>query len=51
MKSELFVDGKKVPMNKFVQKFVASTAVGMAETLDDVSKDWKEIQIKIVREE
>ena len=51
MKVELIVDGKKIPMNKFVQKFVGSTAKGMAETLDDVDPSWRNIQIVVDREE
>jgi hypothetical protein len=51
MKVELIVDGKKIPMNKFVQKFVGSTTKGMAETLDDVDPAWRNIQIIINKEE
>lgn len=47
MKVELIVDGKKIPMNKFVQKIVGSTAKGMAESLDDVDPSWGNIQIII----
>ena len=51
MKVELIVDGKKIPMNKFVQKFVGSTARGMAESLDDVDPSWSNIQIVVDRED
>lgn len=46
MKVEVNVDGKKVPMNKFVQKIVGSTIKGMIETLDDVGA-WKKLNITI----
>lgn len=46
MKVEVNVDGKKVPMNKFVQKIVGSTIKGMIETLDDVGA-WKNLNITI----
>ncbi|HEY3422803.1 MAG TPA: hypothetical protein VGK13_06550 [Methanocellaceae archaeon] len=51
MKVELIVDGKKIPMNKFVQKIVGSTAKGMVESLDDVDPSWGNIQIIINKEE
>jgi len=46
VKVELSVDGKRVPMNKFVQNIVGSTIKGMIETLDDVGA-WKNLEIKI----
>ncbi len=51
MKVELIVDGKKIPMNKFVQKFVGSTTKGMVETLDDVDASWHKIEIVVNKEE
>jgi len=50
VKVEISVDGKKVPMNKFVQKIVGSTIKGMIETLDDVGA-WKKLEIKIESDE
>ena len=47
MKVELNVGGKKIPLNKFVQKFLGSAVVGMVETLDNVEKPWKSIELKI----
>jgi hypothetical protein len=49
MKAELMVDGKKVPMNKFVQKIIAETIRAMIETLDEVG-DWKKIEIKLEKD-
>ncbi len=46
MKVELLLDGKKVPMNKFVQKIVGSGIKGMVDTLDGVGA-WKKLQITI----
>lgn len=51
MKVELIVDGKKIPMNKFVQKFVGSTVKGMVETLDDVDASWKKVSIQLEKDE
>jgi hypothetical protein len=50
MKVELMVDGKKIPMNKFVQKIVGSGIKGMVDTLDGVGP-WKKLQITISPEE
>ncbi len=47
MKVELVVDGKKIPLNKFVQKILGSGVVGMVETLDSVETPWKNIELKI----
>ena len=40
MKVELSLDGKKIPMNKFVQKIIGSGIKGMVDTLDGVGP-WK----------
>ncbi len=50
MKVELLIDGKKVPMNKFVQKIVGSGIKGMVDTLDGVGP-WKKLQITISPDE
>jgi len=47
MKVELVVDGKKIPLNKFVQKILGSGVVGMVETLDSVDTPWRIIELKI----
>lgn len=47
MKAELVVDGKKIPLNKFVQEFLAGAVVGMVETLDSVESPCKHIELKI----
>ena len=46
MKVELNLDGKKVPMNKFVQKIIGSAIKGMVDTLDGVGP-WKKLQITV----
>ncbi len=50
MKVELLLDGKKIPMNKFVQKIVGSGIKGMVDTLDGVGA-WKKLQITIEPEQ
>jgi len=47
MKTELIVDGQKIPLNAFVQKILAAGVVGMVETLDSVEMPWKSIELKI----
>jgi hypothetical protein len=50
MKLELVVDGKKIPLNKFVQKILGSGVVGMIETLDSVETPWRTVELKIEQE-
>jgi len=47
MKVELVVDGKKIPLNKFVQKIIGSGVAGMVETLDSVEAPCRTIELKI----
>ena len=41
MKIELLVDGRKVPMNEFVQKIVGNVVQAMVETLHTIDSGWK----------
>jgi hypothetical protein len=50
MKVELVVDGKKIPLNKFVQEFLAGAVVGMVETLDSVEAPLKSVELKIEKD-
>jgi len=50
MKVELVVDGTRVPLNKFVQKFLGAAIIGMVETLDSVETPWKVIEVKIEKD-
>lgn len=51
MKIELMVDGRKIPMNEFVQKIVGNVIKAMVETLHTINSDWKEISIYIEQDE
>ncbi len=51
MKVELLLDGKKIPMNEFVQKIVVNVIKAMVETLHNIDSEWKEISIHIERDE
>ena len=44
---KLFVDGKEIPLKKFVEKVLNGSLVGTITTLKGVEKDWKEIEIRI----
>jgi len=43
LKIELLVDGRKIPMNDFVQKIVGNVIQAMVETLHTIDSRWKEI--------
>ncbi len=43
------VDGKNIPTNEFVRKFLCNTLSGALESLHGVNKDWKDIKINIKR--
>lgn len=47
MKIELLVDGRKIPMNEFVQTIVGNVIKAMVETLHTIDGNWKEISIHI----
>lgn len=51
MKIELLVDGRKIPMNEFVQTIVGNVIKAMVETLHTVDGRWKEISIHIEQDE
>ncbi len=51
MKIELLTDGRKIPMNDFVQKIVLNVIKAMIETLHDVDSGWKEISIHIEKDD
>ncbi|HII81065.1 MAG TPA: hypothetical protein HA261_11915 [Methanosarcina sp.] len=51
MKIKLLVDGRKIPMNEFVQKIVGNVIKAMVETLHTINSDWKEVSIHIEQDE
>jgi hypothetical protein len=51
VKIELLVDGKKIPMNDFVQKIVGNVIQAMVETLHTIDSRWKEISIRIEKDD
>ncbi len=51
VKIELLVDGRKIPMNDFVQKIVINVIQAMVETLHTIDSRWKEISIHIEKDD
>jgi len=46
---ELFVDGKKVPMNSYVRNVFFRVLSALVSTLKGIDEDWKEVEIKVRR--
>ncbi|MFB0501533.1 MAG: hypothetical protein ACETVP_03610 [Candidatus Bathyarchaeia archaeon] len=49
MEVRLFVDGKEIDLNEFVVKILSGTLVGAVTSLREITKDWKEIEVKVAR--
>lgn len=45
--TEIKVNGKKLPLNHFIQEIVANTIVGLLKTLKEVEVPEESIEIKI----
>jgi hypothetical protein len=43
-------DGKAIPLNPFVQKFMGNAILGMIESLDKVKKNPRQVYIAIRKE-
>jgi hypothetical protein len=44
---KLKVDGKDVPLNEFVEKFISGSITGAITSLKGIKEDWKKIEIEI----
>jgi hypothetical protein len=47
MGMKLKVDGKEVPLNEFVEKFMSGSITGAVGSLKGINEDWKKIEIEI----
>ena len=47
MDMTLKVDGKEVPLNEFVEKFMSGSITGAMESLKGINENWKKIEIEI----
>ena len=45
--TEIWVNGKKLPLNHFIQETVANLIVGLLKTLKEVEETERTIEIKI----
>jgi len=46
---KLFVDGEEIGLNEFVVKILGGTLAGAVNSLREIKKDWKEIEVKVTR--
>jgi hypothetical protein len=49
MAIKLKVDGKDIPLNDFVAKFVQGVVVGGVSSLKGIKEDWKKIEIEVTK--
>jgi hypothetical protein len=47
MAIKLKVDGKEIPLNDFVGRFVQGVIVGGVSSLKGIKDDWKKIEIEV----
>jgi hypothetical protein len=47
--AELIVDGKRIPINQFVQDVFAGIISGVLLSIHGVTDDWKLAEVKITR--
>jgi hypothetical protein len=47
MGMKLKVDGKEIPLNEFVEKFMAGSLTGAVSSLKGINENWKKIEIEI----
>jgi hypothetical protein len=47
---KLIVNDKEIDLNEFVSKILSGTVIGAVTSLRGVSKDWKEIEIRVKRQ-
>jgi len=44
---KLKADGKEIPLNEFVEKFMSGSITGAMTSLKGIKQDWKKIEIEI----
>ena len=44
---KLKVDGKEIPLNEFVDKFVSGSITGAITSLKGINENWEKIEIEI----
>lgn len=46
---KLKVDGKEIPLNEFVSKYMQGTVVGGISSLKGIKEDWNKIELEITK--
>jgi hypothetical protein len=46
---KLKVDGKEIPLNDFVSRFVQGVIVGGVGSLKGIKEDWEKIEIEVTK--
>ena len=49
MVMKLKVDGKEIPMNDFVSRFIQGVVVGGITSLKGIKEDWEKIEIEVTK--
>ncbi len=46
---KLIVDGKEIPLNDFVGRFIQGVVVGGVSSLKGIKDDWKKIEVVVTK--
>jgi len=49
LRVQLYIDGKEIPLNDFVERMLGGTVAGAASSLHGVDDGWKSLEIRIRR--
>ncbi len=49
MSIKLKVDGKEIPLNDFVGRFIQGVVVGGVSSLKGIKDEWKKIEIEVTK--
>jgi len=47
LRTRLMIDGRKVELNEFTQRFLANILMGAVSSLKGVKPSWKRLQIEL----
>ena len=49
MQVKIYIDGERIGLNEFVEKFFGSTINGAIDSLSGVKENWEKVEIRIDR--
>ena len=49
MGMKLKVDGKEIPLNEFVERFIQGVVVGGVSSLKGIKENWEKIEILVTK--